>query len=121
MLLAVILAHTTGILLKGHVEHPVEAIFDAPVAAHGCAKGLCIPRQTHDGVAPFGGHLLTDAPLRFDHADTAQSHPGLLGIEIGDAGRVGNGPILAAFQPSAPFFPPLFLLLPPPPYPAPLA
>ena len=33
VLLAVILVHATGVLLKGEVEHPVEAIFDTEV---GC-------------------------------------------------------------------------------------
>ena len=33
VLLAVILAHATGVFLKGDIEHPVETIFDTEV---GC-------------------------------------------------------------------------------------
>jgi hypothetical protein len=40
VLLTVILAHATGIFLKGDIEYPVEAILDSPMAAHGRAKGL---------------------------------------------------------------------------------
>ncbi len=103
VLLAMVFAHAARILLKGHVEHPMQAIFDAPMAPHSCAKGSRIPRQTRDVIATFFGHLLTDAPLRLDHAHTAQPYPGLLGIEIGDALRIGNGPLLAVFQPSVCF------------------
>ena len=43
VLLTEILAQATGIFLKGDVKHPVEGIFDSPMAAHGCAKGSCLP------------------------------------------------------------------------------
>src|SRR6266404_6281679 len=97
VLLTVVLAHATDIFLKGDVEHPVEAIFDAPMAAHGCAKGARLPRQAREVIATFGGYLLAHFALRFDHANAAQPHPGLLRIEIRDTCGVSNGPILAVF------------------------
>jgi len=49
VLLTVVLAHATAIFLK----RDVEAIFDAPGAAHGCAKGARIPCQTRNVIATF--------------------------------------------------------------------
>ena len=43
VLLTVILAHATGIFSKRDVEHPMQTIFDTPMAAHGCTKGSRIP------------------------------------------------------------------------------
>ena len=63
VLLAVILAHATGVFLKGDVEHPVEAIFDTPVAADRAAKGLSIARQAAEVIAPFSRSLPADFAL----------------------------------------------------------
>src|SRR5437016_12093364 len=59
VLLAVILAHATGVFLKGDVEHPMQTIFDPPMAPHSGPKGSRIPRQTHEIIAALCGHLLT--------------------------------------------------------------
>src|SRR2546428_5585805 len=83
VLLTVVLAHATGIFLKRDVEHPVEAIFDAPVAAHSCAKGSRLPRQAREVIAAFCRLLLAYFAVRFNHANATQPRPGLLGIEIG--------------------------------------
>lgn len=103
VLLAMVFAHPAGIFLKSDVKYPVEAIFDSPMAAHGCAKGSCLPRQAREVIATFDGRLLAHGALRLNHANAAQPHPRLLRIEIGDASGVGNGPLLAVFQPSVSF------------------
>src|SRR6266702_7879629 len=103
VLLTVIFAHATSIFLKSDIKHPMQTIFNTPMTPHRRTKGSCLTRQTHDVIATFCGHLLTHFALRFDHANTSQNRPGLLRIEIGDAGWVGNGPILAMFQPSVSF------------------
>ncbi len=56
--------HATGIFLKRDVEHPVEAIFDLPMATHGETCGSCLPRQAREIIAAFGGHLLAHGALR---------------------------------------------------------
>jgi len=63
VLLAVILAHATGVFLKGDVEHPMQTIFDTPVAADRAPKGLSIARQAAEVIAPFSRYLLTDCAL----------------------------------------------------------
>jgi hypothetical protein len=78
----------------------MQAIFNPRVAAHGFAKGLSLTSKTQEVIAAFLGHLLTNPPFRFDHADTAQARPPLLRIEIGSAVRIRDGPLLPTFQPS---------------------
>src|SRR5947207_8884912 len=67
VLLAVILAHAADVFLKGNVEHPMETIFDAPMAAYRTPKGLGAARQAHDVIATLSGYLLAHFALRFDH------------------------------------------------------
>jgi hypothetical protein len=55
--------HATGVFLKGDVEHPMQAIFDTPVAADRAPKGLSIARQAASVIAPFFRDLLTDCAL----------------------------------------------------------
>jgi hypothetical protein len=50
--------HATGVFLKGDVEHPMQAIFDTPMATHSCAKGSHLPRQAREVIATFCRHLL---------------------------------------------------------------
>ena len=64
VLLTVVLAHATPIFLKGQIEHPMQAIFDASMRTDRAPKGLGVARQAHDGVATFAGHLLAHLPLR---------------------------------------------------------
>ena len=64
VLLTVVLAHATGIFLKRDVEHPVEAIFDPPMATHGCTKGSRLPRQAREVIAAFCRLLLAHCALR---------------------------------------------------------
>ena len=65
VLLTMILAYATGIFLKRDVEHPMQTIFDPPMAAHSCAKGSRIPRQAHEVIATFFGYLLAHALFCF--------------------------------------------------------
>src|SRR6266568_3479209 len=99
--------HATGIFLKGVVEYPVEAIFDAPMATHSCAKGSRLPRQAREVIAKFCRHLLAHCAGRFNHANAAQPRPDLPGIEIGNASGIGDRPILASFEASMSFLYPL--------------
>lgn len=45
---AMILAQAVMILLKGHVEYPMQAIFDAPVAAFTLQEPVGRPDRTSD-------------------------------------------------------------------------
>src|SRR2546430_11110436 len=57
VLLAVILAHATGVFLKGDVEHPMQTIFDTPVVADRAPKGLTIALQPAQAIAPLSRYL----------------------------------------------------------------
>src|SRR6266446_3752503 len=97
-----IFAHATVIFVKSAIQHPVNAIFHAPMSRHRPCKSLCRTCHTHDGVACFPGDLLTDPPRRAHHATTAQAFPTLLGIQIRDVCRITNGPGLPNLEPAIP-------------------
>jgi hypothetical protein len=78
-------------------------MLDAPMTPYRPSKGPGVACQTQDSVTAFAGYLLANPTLRFDHPNAAQSRPRLLGIELGDAVRIGNRPRLAQFQPSMSF------------------
>ena len=48
------------VLAQGDVEHPVEGVFDAPVAADGAGQFGGVRRQAAQVVAPLAGALATD-------------------------------------------------------------
>src|SRR5215210_9149195 len=92
------LAHPALILTKGDVEHPVQAVLDAPVAAHRRANRRGLARQTTQVVARFAGAVRADAPFGDDHGHTAQLRPGPIRIETGDDRRVIDRPDLPPLQ-----------------------
>ena len=55
--------HATGVFLKGDVEHPMQTIFDTPVAADRAPKGVSIARQAAEVIAPFSGDVIADGAL----------------------------------------------------------
>ena len=63
------------VFLEGDVEHPVQAVFDAPVAAHGAGGGFGVEGRGGDVVAG----IEAAAVLRFD-----------LGAELDDRGHAGQ-------------------------------
>jgi hypothetical protein len=79
------------ILAEGHVEHPVEAILDAPVAANGGMEGGGIRWQTGEVVASFGRDDRADPPDRLDADDALEVRPHGIGINESQELRVADG------------------------------
>ena len=53
-------AHAALVLAQGDVEHPVEGVFDAPVAADGAGQLGGVWWQAAQVVAPLAGALATN-------------------------------------------------------------
>lgn len=53
-----------------HIEHPMELIFDAPVAADSTSKTRGVARKTCQEVAPFRLDDTLDFAHGFNHTDT---------------------------------------------------
>ena len=69
---AVALAQPGEILLEGHVEEPVQGVFDGPVAAHGLGEALGDQEGRADVEAPRASDLSLDLDLDLDAGDAAQ-------------------------------------------------
>ncbi len=66
VLRAVLTASATGVFAKRDIEHPMQAILNPPVTAHGMGKLLHLPGEARQVVAPLDGGHLTHCALRFD-------------------------------------------------------
>ena len=72
------------VVVKDDVEHPMEAIFDAPMASHGCCEGLGIELCRGKVEAPFLLNTTAAIGPGLDHGNHGQ---------LGKAGLVGVAPI----------------------------
>ncbi|CAE6866812.1 hypothetical protein R75461_08328 [Paraburkholderia nemoris] len=63
------------VFAKGHIEHPVEVIPNAPVGAHRMGDVCRVGRQAGGVVAAFGGDGVADFARGLDHHDRAQARP----------------------------------------------
>ena len=91
-------AHPALVLAEGHVEHPVDAVLDPPVAAHRPPEGRRVAAPAQQVVARLAGQRLADPALALDHADGAQPRPGGAPVEVGDGLRLADGPVAARLQ-----------------------
>ena len=77
-------AQAAAVLLEGVVQHPVQAVLDAPVPAHqvGHAGGPDVHGQVGDAVAHGAGRAVAHGAFG-DHAHgAAQPGPELVGIDF---------------------------------------
>src|SRR6266478_2050869 len=73
-------ANSTVVFPEGHVQRPVNLVFDAPMAANGGGHaGRVGAVETADVISPFDGRLGADAASGFHGDDTPQAHP-VLGL-----------------------------------------
>src|SRR5829696_578298 len=68
----------TGILAKRHIQHPMDLVFNSPMAAYRLGDRLGIAWQTGEIVARMPAHDAVDAPLpdHFGHTAQVWPHPG---------------------------------------------
>lgn len=82
-----VLAHGGGVLAEVHVQHPMDAIFDAPVRAHRGREGFRGEHARADVVATLGRRILVaDLAQRLDHAQHATARPAFW-IDLARVGR----------------------------------
>lgn len=83
-------ASPAAVFLEGHIEAPVELIFDAPVSAHGAGKAGDVQRQAAEVVAAFRPRGATDD---FAHGFGDPDAP-----EVSHSARSANQPRSALCQ-----------------------
>ena len=66
------------VLVHGDIEDPMEAVFDAPMAAGDVAEALGGERRAEQVVGGLGGELGTDLTAALDLGDGRESRPGVL-------------------------------------------
>ena len=70
----VIVARSTGLFAKRHVQDPVLLVFDAPVTAPGRREPFLIRERTEE-IATFGTDSIADDPGGLRPADRLQPRP----------------------------------------------
>ncbi len=63
------------VLPEANIQHPVQFVFHAPVAAHGPGECFHAQRQTRQIVSAFHGGLAFDLPDGLNHANGLESLP----------------------------------------------
>ncbi len=91
-------ANARLIFAKGHIQHPMDPIFNVPVAGNRRSKALPIPTKAEQVIPSFSLYLLTDMPLRLHHANGLQALPFAVLIQIAQLLQIVNEPIFADFQ-----------------------
>src|SRR5215469_17337288 len=95
------LSNARFILPKSDIKHPMQAVFNPPMATNRVGK------RVHRGkaeqkVARFPGDLLLHTPFGSNHPNPSQAFPPLLGVEVLQDRRITDGPILSYFEPTVP-------------------
>ena len=72
---SVFFAVALAILVHGHIQHPVQAVFDGPMGAHGVLEAFGRERRAHDVVAGFGCRASGGFAPRLDLAEGGQPRP----------------------------------------------
>ena len=73
-------ADAGGVVAEGHIHHPMEGIFDRPMAADGMQQPLRVWRQRGDVIAGFGGGSVLDDTDGFDAQDRGKASPAVLPV-----------------------------------------
>ena len=79
-----------AVLVEGQVEHPVEAVLDAPMAANDPLEQGGISRQAGDVVAYVGRYGRADAADRLDADHAPELRRGVLRVAEGEGVRVAK-------------------------------
>ena len=68
-------ADQAGILAKGHVKTPMQAVLNAPMGPHGVQDAVTVGGKRRDYVAPLGFNPTGDFSRRFDTGDRRKFRP----------------------------------------------
>src|SRR5271165_4401783 len=96
----VALADPTMILVEGQVQDPMDAVLDAPMAAHGRAKGSGRQRAIQAVVTCLASALLAQLPLGVNGTNCSQAGPVVLVLEPLHGLRIGDHPGPSVLDPS---------------------
>ena len=93
----VLFAVSLPVLVHGHMEHPVQAVFDDPMDAHGVLEVLGRKRRVCDVVVVgFGFRAFSGYAFRLDLADRGQSWRAQPCNLVADRGAAGlDAPVIA--------------------------
>ena len=80
----VLFADAAFIVAKEHVHHPVETVFDPPMAPDGLGKSSRIGLEGGDVVSGLAFAPARDLADAFDHDDALKPWPVVAGFEPGD-------------------------------------
>src|SRR5208283_1506764 len=80
----VLFADAAFVVAKEHVHHPVETVFDAPMAPDGLGESSRIRLEGGDVVTGLALDPACDLAGAFDHDDALKPWPVVAGFEPGD-------------------------------------
>ena len=86
----VISSHTAFVVAEDHVEHPVEAVFDHPVAADHRSQGVGQQGKRGDVETRLGFDLAVDFSFALDHDDRLQARPLVVFLQPADVVESGD-------------------------------
>jgi len=95
---AVVGADALGILPKSDIEHPVEAVFDAPVGTHDLEQIRRRTRQAGQAKSGFYRAVVSEAALAAYPHQRLKLGPGCRIVEEREAVGVGKRPAIADFK-----------------------
>src|SRR5690349_20072613 len=94
--------NTRFIFPKGKIKHPMQTVFDAPVASDSRRKRFD-RRKTEQEVACFFRCLLLHAPLSSNDSNALQAFPLAFWVQMSQDGWIAHGPMLTNLQTTMPF------------------
>ena len=74
--------------MERHIQHPVQAVFDAPMLADRMGKALHIGLEARDEEMNLGGGAIADCARALYDADGAEIPPASIAVEIFDLRRI---------------------------------
>lgn len=91
---------TIQIVMERHIQHPVQAVFDAPMLADRMGKALHIGLEARDEEMNLGGGAIADCARALYDADGAEIPPASIAVEIFDLRRIRDEDMPALLQSS---------------------
>src|SRR5215208_8531667 len=88
------------VLVERDIEHPVETVFDAPVAADGWSQRGRVGRQAGQVVTRLGGDGRADPAAGLEADDAAELRPGAVRVDVVQVVRVADGQAAALLDPA---------------------
>src|SRR5215218_11171284 len=83
-------AQAVEVFMEDHVEHPVQAVLDVPVAADGAGEQARVDRRGAEIVASFAAPLAAALDLGLHHGDGGETWEARFAREAPVAGQEGD-------------------------------